>query len=190
MSVNEADIGSIHMGQPVSFTVDTYPGLVFRGEVGKIRLNATMTQNVVTYTIEVITDNSDGRLLPYLTANVQFELSRSTGVLLAPNAALRWFPQPAQVDAKFKDIVEGASRTGGNSAGAGPPPAAPVDAPQRQRSVWVPAGNRGRPVNVSIGPTDSAMTEVHGEEVKEGLEVIVGEQRQAPGDSTRSPFTP
>ena len=112
VSVNEADIGSIHTGQPVSFTVDTYPGQVFRGEVGKIRLNATMTQNVVTYTIEVITDNSDGKLLPYLTANVQFELSRSTGVLLVPNAALRWFPQPAQVDAKFKDIVEGAAAHG------------------------------------------------------------------------------
>ena len=79
VSVNEADIGSIHTGQPVSFTVDTYPGQVFRGEVGKIRLNATMTQNVVTYTVEVITDNSDGRLLPYLTANVQFELSPQHG---------------------------------------------------------------------------------------------------------------
>ena len=52
-----------------------------------------MTQNVVTYTVEVMTDNSDGKLLPYLTANVQFELSRSTDVLLVPNAALRWFPQ-------------------------------------------------------------------------------------------------
>jgi hypothetical protein len=45
-------------------------------------------------------------------------------------------------------------------------------------------------VKVSIGPTDSAMTEVHGEEIKEGLEVIVGEQRQAAGDSAKSPFTP
>ena len=58
VSVNEADIGNIHPGQPVRFTVDAYPGQVFHGEVGKIRLNATMTQNVVTYTVEVITDNS------------------------------------------------------------------------------------------------------------------------------------
>jgi HlyD family secretion protein len=190
VSVNEADIGSIHMAQPVSFTVDTYPGQIFRGEVGKIRLNATMTQNVVTYTIEVITDNSDGRLLPYLTANVQFELSRSTGVLLAPNAALRWFPQPAQVDAKFKDIVEGAARTGGNSPGAGPQTAAPADAKKRQSYLWVQAGSFVKPVKVGIGPTDGTMTEVQGEEVKEGMEVIVGEQRQAAGDSAKSPFTP
>ncbi len=34
------------------------------------------------------------------------------------------------------------------------------------------------------------MTEVHGEEIKEGLEVIVGEQRQEAGDSAKSPFAP
>ena len=52
-----------------------------------------MTQNVVTYTIEVDTDNSDGKLLPYLTANAQFEIGRRQDVLLVPNAALRWSPQ-------------------------------------------------------------------------------------------------
>ena len=98
VSVNEADVGNIHPGQPVSFTVDAYPGQIFRGEVGKIRLNATMTQNVVTYTVEVITDNSSGKLLPYLTANAQFELSQHNNVLLVPNAALRWSPLPEQVD--------------------------------------------------------------------------------------------
>ena len=72
-SVNEADIGQIHKGQPVTFTVDAYPGETFRGQVNKIRLNATMTQNVVTYTVEVNTDNSSGRLLPYQTANLLFE---------------------------------------------------------------------------------------------------------------------
>ena len=90
VAVNEADIGKIHPGQPVTFTVDAFPGETFRGEVGKVRLNASMTQNVVTYTVEIITDNSDGRLLPYLTANVQFELDRRSDVLLVPNAALRW----------------------------------------------------------------------------------------------------
>ena len=71
-SVNEADIGNIRPGQPVTFTVDAYPGETFEGEVGKVRLNATMTQNVVTYTVEVNTDNNDGKLIPYLTANLKF----------------------------------------------------------------------------------------------------------------------
>ena len=87
VSVNEADIGRIKPGQPVTFTVDAYPGEVFSGEVGKVRLNATMTQNVVTYTVEIITDNSSGKLLPYLTANVNFIVGERKNVLLVPNAA-------------------------------------------------------------------------------------------------------
>ena len=189
VSVNEADIGNIHTGQPVSFTVDTYPGQVFRGEVGKIRLNATMTQNVVTYTIEVITDNTDGKLLPYLTANVQFELSRSTGVLLVPNAALRWFPQAGQVDPKYKTIVEGPAR-GNGGASAEQKPAAQPAAKGRQGYLWVRDGNLAKPVQIAIGPSDGTVTEVRGDEVKEGLEVITGEQLQTSAGDTRSPFAP
>ena len=75
-SVNEADIGRIRLNMPVRFTVDAYPGETFRGKVTQIRMNAQMTQNVVTYTVVVTTDNSDGKLLPYLTANVQFEVDK------------------------------------------------------------------------------------------------------------------
>ena len=90
VSVNEADIGHIHSGQPVTFTVDAYPKEVFQGEVNKVRLNATMTQNVVTYTVEVSTDNTSGKLLPYLTANVKFIVGDRRHVLVVPNAACRW----------------------------------------------------------------------------------------------------
>ncbi|HMF13378.1 MAG TPA: efflux RND transporter periplasmic adaptor subunit, partial [Gemmataceae bacterium] len=91
-SVNEADIGQIHKGQAVTFTVDAHPGEVFKGTVSQIRLNATMTQNVVTYTVVVDTDNSSGKLLPYLTANLQFQISKSDNALLVPNSALRYTP--------------------------------------------------------------------------------------------------
>src|SRR5204863_6291083 len=93
-SVNEADIGQIHPGQPVTFTVDAHPNQTFHGTVSQIRLNATMTQNVVTYTVVVDTDNANGKLLPYLTANVQFEVNSRPNVLEVPNAALRWRPRP------------------------------------------------------------------------------------------------
>ena len=65
--------------------------------MAQIRLNATMTQNVVTYTVVVATDNPDGSLLPYLTANLQFEIDQRHDVLLVPNAALRWQPRPEQI---------------------------------------------------------------------------------------------
>ena len=56
-SVNEADIGRIQKDQKATFTVDTFPGKTFDGTVSQIRLNATMTQNVVTYTVVVTTEN-------------------------------------------------------------------------------------------------------------------------------------
>lgn len=92
--VNEADIGSIKVGQEVRFTVDAFADRAFVGKVGRIRLNASMTSNVVTYTVEVATDNPDGLLLPYLTANVSFILAESPkDALLVPAAALRWRPE-------------------------------------------------------------------------------------------------
>jgi HlyD family secretion protein len=98
-SVNEADIGRIKIGQKAAFTVDAYPNKTFEGEVSQIRLNATMTQNVVTYTVVVTTENKDKDhwLLPYLTASLNFEIERHENVLKVPNAALRWKPRPQQI---------------------------------------------------------------------------------------------
>ncbi|MGD1083279.1 MAG: efflux RND transporter periplasmic adaptor subunit [Verrucomicrobiota bacterium] len=111
-SVNEADIGNIHPDQDVTFTVDAFPNRVFHGKVNKVRLNATMTQNVVTYTVEVNTDNSDGKLLPYLTANVNFLAGKATNVLLVLNSALRWHPQ--------SDLIAPEYRHPAKAAGAAP----------------------------------------------------------------------
>jgi HlyD family secretion protein len=71
-SVGEANIARVHPDQAVQFTMDAYPGKTFEGRVRQIRLNAQMTQNVVTYTVVVTVDNSDDKLLPYMTANVRF----------------------------------------------------------------------------------------------------------------------
>jgi len=194
VSVNEADIGSIHPGQPVSFTVDAYPDQVFRGEVGKIRLNATMTQNVVTYTVEIITDNSSGKLLPYLTANVNFELSRHPGVLLVPNAALRWKPQPDQIVPEFRATEPDSGGRNGNPAEAQPSAARPArDASNNHRRavVWVPEGDQVRPVKIQVGLSDGAMTEIDGGDLQAGAQVVVAEKQPADRDTdTANPFTP
>jgi HlyD family secretion protein len=194
VSVNEADIGKIHPGLPVTFNVDAFPGEIFRGEVGKVRLNASMTQNVVTYTVEVVTDNSSGRLLPYLTANVRFEMNRRTDVLQVPNAALRFRPTPEQVAPEFRDAS--ASGAGGRAkslegtpSGAGA--AAEAGAQAGRSSLWLPAGEHVRPLAVAVGLSDNAMTEVSGENLEEGLEVVTGvELQDGAGPETSNPFAP
>jgi HlyD family secretion protein len=194
VAVNEADIGKIRPGQPVTFTVDAFPGETFRGEVGKVRLNASMTQNVVTYTVEIVTDNSNGRLLPYLTANVQFELNRRGNVFLVPNAALRWKPAVDQVAPEFREALadsgggrgkppEGQRPAAGQTAAAGEP--------ANRADLWRPEGETVRPLAVRVGLSDGILTEVAGDQLAEGLEVVTG--LQAPTNAkpdTSNPFAP
>jgi HlyD family secretion protein len=186
VSVNEADVGNIKVGQPVSFTVDAFPGSTFHGRVGQVRLNATMTQNVVTYTIEVDTDNSDGKLLPYLTANAVFEVGRRQAVLLVPNEALRWSPKPNQTapEPGQKTPDRGSRRDhGGAGRAAGTPMA----------TLWIEAGKFVRPIRVNPGLTDGTFTEVDGKNLSQGLRVVSGEgiREQDQGQATeRNPFAP
>jgi HlyD family secretion protein len=192
VSVNEADIGQIKPGQPVAFTIDAYPKEVFQGEVGKVRLNATMTQNVVTYTVEVITDNSSGKLLPYLTANAKFIVGERHNVLLVPNAALRWLPQPDQIAQEFRPKVKAGAPAGAAASGG---PASGGQEGKHQGVLWVPEGDRVRPVNVVVGLSDGSLTQVTAADLKEGTPVVVGEMEKQTGKPSKaapgaSPFTP
>jgi HlyD family secretion protein len=152
--------------------------------VGKVRLNATMTQNVVTYTVEVTTDNSDGKLLPYLTANVKFIVGDQQNVLIVPNAALRWTPESDQIVAKFRPAVAEASQKKKSDRGA--------KGLTRRGVVWIPQGDQVRPVFVTRGLSDGSRTVVINPDLKAGNEVVVGvivpaSQEEAAGGS---PFTP
>ncbi len=193
VAVNEADIGKIHPGQPVTFSVDAFPGETFRGTVGKVRLNASMTQNVVTYTVEIITDNQDGRLLPYLTANVQFELEHLTDVLRVPNAALRWKPQADQVAPLSRDAMRQPDQAGPQTAQA---PSSREKRHQasdgsRWQRLWTPDGEYLRPIRVRSGTSDGIMTVVEGEGLTEGLPVATGlKTRDSGSGDARNPFTP
>lgn len=165
-SVNEADIGGIRKGQNVSFTVDAFPREKFAGKVGKIRLNATMSQNVVTYVVEVATDNSSLRLLPYLSANLSFEVDRRDNALAVPNAALRFRP-----DEKY--IADGA------------------EVPE-ERCVWIRgADGKLSPVKVKPLVGDGAWTAVESPDISDGMEIVTGvETLGAKKSSTAVPFMP
>lgn len=146
VSVNEADIGSIKVGQDVLFTVDAFQNRTFTGKVQKIRLNATMSQNVVTYVVEVGTDNSDGTLLPYLTANVKFILAQRKNVLSAPNAALRFTPPGMERPSAQKG----------------------------ERILFVLRDNKPFALAVKTGLSDGFTTQIVSGDLKEGDEVITG----------------
>lgn len=91
-NVDEADIGQIRLGQRATFTVDSFPGQTFAGEVVQIRKAPLVVQNVVTYDVVVSAQNSQLKLLPGMTANVRIVVDQKGSVLRVPNAALRFRP--------------------------------------------------------------------------------------------------
>jgi HlyD family secretion protein len=92
IDVSEADVGQIHQGQPVSFTVDAFPDDTFQAEVQQIRNTPTSLQNVVTYKVVAAVDNTSLKLRPGMTANVTIQIARVDEVLKVGNAALRFRP--------------------------------------------------------------------------------------------------
>ena len=169
VSVNEADIGEIRPGGKVEFTVDAFPGRIFKGTILKTRLNATMSQNVVTYVVEIETDNSDGTLLPYLTANVKFILDERENALMLPNAAFRFVPEGV---------------------------ATPAPEPGK-KTVWIKEGNNIRPISLVTGLNDGTNTEIQADSLPEGAEVITGAKKVTKseasgprGGESTNPFLP
>lgn len=193
VAVNEADIGSIFAGQKVDFNVDAFPGLNFTGKVGKLRLNASMTQNVVSYTVEVQTDNSNGKLLPYLTANVQFEKARADGVLMVPNSALRWSPAPEDISPDFRQAEETPPETKRRPGGSN-------GSEYKRGLIWTTDGQYARPIKVMVGLSDGTQSVVRGKDLREGMAVVVGRGQNQDGsspvasasqsDASSNPFTP
>jgi HlyD family secretion protein len=181
VAVNEADIGNVFVGQAVRFSVDAFPDDEFRGEVKRIRLNASMVQNVVTYTVEVVTSNENGKLLPYLTANVKFASAEVKGVLAVPNAALRWMPREEQVRPE-KQAAE-APQTSTQLTGP----------PKNTATVWLSRKSGPYPVRVEVGVTDGTLTEVRSVDLHEGDLAIIGEKSGGNEEQTAdsvAPFTP
>jgi HlyD family secretion protein len=186
-SVNEADVGRIKAGAPVTFTCDAFPGRQFAGTVGKVRLNATMTQNVVMYTVEVNTENPDNLLLPYLTANVRFVIAQETNTLVVPNAALRWSPSSlAQITPAARSQAQ-ADPPGDSLATAAKPG---KGTKEKTGTVWLRDGDFVRPVDVKISATDGSDSAIVADTLQEGAELVVGEVTGTAQSGSKNPFLP
>ena len=194
VSVNEADIARVYPGQPVTFTVDALPDEKFQGQVYRIRPNASMTQNVVTFTVEIATDNSAGRLRPYLTASVRFEVDHRANVLRVPTSALSWTPAVDQVAPEYRQGPPGSQTSVPSPLPAEAPPASQPAAGKGMAPavLWIVQGQYVRPIPVLSGLSDGTNVEVNGQGLAEGMDVVTGTQTGSSatqGDVT-NPFTP
>ncbi len=110
--VDQSDIGSVKVGQVSRFTVDSYPDQEFRGQIAQIRLNATVSQNVVTYPVIIVVPNPDEKLRPKMTANVTIEVAKVEDVLRVANAALRFKPQTGAEGAAGRQGAQRGAQSG------------------------------------------------------------------------------
>lgn len=179
----EADIGYITVGMPVTFRVDAFTGKRFKGSVKQIRLNPKTESNVVSYNVVVAVENPEGKLLPGMTAYVDIKVQEKKDVLRVPNTALRFKP------ANDADVIKAADEKNAASEAAGTPAAASGNgedsAGSGERRRTARAGGNGRvhvlrdgrlqEVRVAIGITDRRHTELRGDELHAGDEVVVGE---------------
>ena len=184
VDVDEADIGNVKEGQRVQFTVDAYPNDTFEGVVQQVRLGesddsssstSTSSSSVVTYEVVITADNPDLKLKPRLTANVTIFTMEEENVLLVPNKALRFIPEP-----KLMEIL--GLQVNDNSA----------NIKKGEKFVWVKENNVLVTKAITVGVSNNNYTEILGG-LNEGEVVAVDLESEMPvaGPSAeRSPFMP
>ena len=162
-SFAEADIGNIKVGQKVKFNVDAFQNRDFEGVVKQLRLNPTVTSNVVTYDVVVSVDNPEQILLPGMTAYVSIQVAKHDNVLLAPNAALRFKPKQDEAIAgkPASGKTRGKKKSGQDDAFLG--------------KVYVLKNAKLEPIKVKVGISDGRFTEISSDSLKIGDRVVVGE---------------
>jgi HlyD family secretion protein len=150
-NVDESDIGRIRLDQPANFTVDAWPGQIFKGRVAQIRQAPINVQNVITYNVVVQVSNPDLKLFPGMTANVTISVGHAANVLKMPKSALRFRPR-----------------------GMVPKQPASPEAHQAQTIYVLDDSGQPVPVSVRTGLSDANYTEVLNGALKQGQQVIVG----------------
>lgn len=187
VAVDESDIGLIKQGQSARFSVQAFPDSQFDGKVRQVRLQSKVEENVVNYTVIVDVDNSERKLLPGMTATVDFVIEKASDVFKVSNSALRFRPTEAMLSqlrtrpqknapAEQPDTSQGSHRW------------AQTEKDNRARLWYLDNDNRLNVIPVETGISDGQLTEIKTENnIIAGMKVIVGVIRQSV-DTTSNPF--
>lgn len=191
--VGESDIASIKEGQKVKFTVQALAGQTFEGVVKQVRLQSKTNENVVNYTVAIEVPNPERKLLPGMTARVEFLTASADDVLKVPNAALRFRPADG-----VKVIAAPVPQRNAQQQTATATNGAQQPRQRRQRSgnsgfgsVYVldPSGAL-KQIRVRTGLSDGSTTEVRGRELTEGMKIVSGVTQPQSAENTSSAASP
>jgi HlyD family secretion protein len=166
VDVDEADVGKVKEGQSASFLVDAWNGHGFSSKVVSVHNLPTTGQTVVTYQAVLSVDNSERLLRPGMTATATITTDERKGVLLVPNAALRFSPPASAKGAAGGGIpflgggVGGPPRTGGGGAARPKGAKKVITAADSQGLVYVLQDGQPKRTVVEVGGTDGERTEI------------------------------
>lgn len=199
VKVDEADVGQVKDGQRATFTVDAFPGRSFPATIQRVDVGANATQqttstgtttsstssasNVIAYTAVLTVANPDLQLRPGMTATADIVTFEKRNVITVPNAALRFSPEQTGSGQKAGGVtsvlVPQRGRRGNRAERE-----VTIGRGSRQTVYVVGADGEPQPVQVVVGETDGARTEVSGDGLRPGMQVITA--RLAAGQQSRS----
>jgi HlyD family secretion protein len=187
VNVDEADVGQLKEGQNAQFSVSAWPGRRYPARITRVAYGSTTTDNVVTYTTQLLVANPDLTLRPGMTATATIAAAERNGVLRVPNTAFSFDPEAAAGPAQAAPSSGG----GGIVSQLMPRPPGQVTRRPRgdgsnkasakaaggERRIWVlQADGKPAPINVTAGLSNGKLTEVSGPGLAEGMPVIVDQQ--------------
>jgi HlyD family secretion protein len=175
VNVDEADVGSVKVGQKASFTVSAYPSRKYPATITRVAYGSTTTDNVVTYVTYLEVDNTDLSLRPGMTASATITSTERRDVLLVPNTALRFTPSQAGTSAAaatagggiMSSLMPRMPRGGARKAAGGS---------GTSRQVWALQDGAAKAVAVTPGISDGRMTEITAGELQAGMLVITDQR--------------
>ncbi len=196
-TVDESDVGEVKQGQLVEFTVQAYPTETFAGQVRQIRLQPSLQDNVVSYTVVIAVDNSREVLLPGMTATVDFVVEEAQDALTVANAALRYRPSESLLAEAMENSRDASS---GQSSRQNAPreidrESREAGSPYRSMVIYLGADGQPRVAPIRTGISDGSVTTVESPVLEEGMTVVTGQSSGGASDAsssssstTRNPF--
>jgi HlyD family secretion protein len=178
VDVDEADVGQVQDGQEATFVVDAYPDRRFKAQITRVCYGSDTTDGVVTYETILKLDNKDLSLRPGMTATADIIVKSLKNVVLIPNAALRFSPPVDKKENSSRSLVyslmprpprhESENREEPSSGG-------------NARRIWILQNNQPQAVSIQVGASDGAKTQVMGDGLAPGMQVILERQTDGKG---------
>jgi HlyD family secretion protein len=189
VAIDEADVGQVKAGQRAAFTVDAFPGRQFPATITRVNLGATSSNassssattssasSVISYTASLQVANDDLTLRPGMTATATIDVQAAEGVLLVPNAALRFEPDN-NGDTKKASGIKIAPP--GSDGGKGAKQERGIGVGSQQTIYVLGADNKPQAVTVVTGVSDGRFTAITSDALKAGVQVIVARKAASP----------